>query len=389
MTTAVLLDGARTPFGRFTRGLAALSARDLGAAAVAELLRRTPELGHADGALLGSVLQGGQGQNPARQIAASGGLDPAVPAITLNNVCLAGLAAVADATRRVRLGEGSSYLVGGADSMSRGRHAALLREGVPRPGPVELVDTTVTDGLWCALGDEGMGPLSERANTALGIGRAEQDQLAARSQQLAAAARDAGRLAEEIVPVTTPGGEVRHDEGIRDGVTVESLAGLRPVFAEAGTITAGNASQMSDGASVGVVASLARAEALGRVPLARVTGYAEVAGPDTSLHLKPAAAIRAALDRAGLAIGDVDLLEINEAFAGVVAASVRELSVPLDIVNVNGGAIALGHPLGGTGFRLALTLAHELRRRDARVGVAALCGGGGQGAAVVLERVDR
>ena len=387
MTAPVLLDGVRTPFGRLKGALSGLPARELGAVAVRGLLARNPELTGCDGVLYGSVLQAGQGQNVARLVAASAGVDLSVPAATLNSVCLAGLSGVADASRRIATGEGDAYLVGGGDSMSQAPHTALLREGVPRPGPVELVDTLVRDGLWCSVGEEGMGDVAERSNDDLGIDRDVQDDIALRSQQLAAGATDSGRLALEIVPISSGGSELTEDEGIRRGVSREKLGTLRPAFREDGSITAANASQMSDGASVGAVTSAAYAERLGRAPLARIVAFAEVAGPDNSLHLKPATATRAALKRAGLDVTDVDLFEINEAFAGVVEASRRELSIPLDIVNVNGGAIAVGHPLGGTGFRLLLTLAHELQLREARYGVASLCGGGGQGFAVVLERI--
>ncbi|MFD1507240.1 acetyl-CoA C-acyltransferase [Georgenia yuyongxinii] len=390
MTTAertpVLLDGVRTPFGKYLKGLSTLPSRELGAQALRALLERHEHLRRCDGVLLAQVLQGGQGQNPARQVAASAGVDPIVPALTLNNVCLGGMAAVADASRRVRLGEGTSYVVGGVDSMSRAPHVGYLRQGASMSG-LNLIDSLSTDGLWCALVDESMGVLSERANAELDIDRHVQDDIALRSHERAAAARDAGRLAEEIVTVHVDGRTVEHDEGIRD-TSRERLAALRPAFAEDGTITAGNSSQMTDGASIGAVTSAAAAERAGTRPLARIAGYAEVAGPDASLHLKPAVAVEQVLERAGVPLSAVALLEINEAFAGVVEASRRRLSVPLDIVNPNGGAIALGHPLGGTGFRLVLTLARELARRGERYGVASMCGGGGQGAAVLLENLN-
>jgi acetyl-CoA C-acetyltransferase len=300
---------------------------------------------------------------------------------------LAGLSSVADASRRIRTGEGEAYIVGGGDSMSQAPHASVIRDGVARPASVELVDTMVKDGLWCSLGNEGMGELAERSNQALGIHREVQDEIALRSQKLAAAATDRGRLALEIVPINSSQAHLAEDEGIRPGVSLEKLERLAPAFASHGTITAGNASQMSDGSSVGALTSFAYSEKVGRAPLARIIALAEVAGPDSSLHLKPAAAIEAALERAGLSLANVDLFEINEAFAGVVEASRRELSIPLDVVNVNGGAIALGHPLGGSGFRLLLTLAHELEQRQSQFGVAALCGGGGQGIAIVIERM--
>jgi acetyl-CoA C-acetyltransferase len=387
--SVVILDGLRTPFGKLGGALAGLSGRQLNAMALKALLIRLPELQECDGVLLGQVLQAAQGQNPARLAATDAGVAPTVPASTMNSVCLAGLGTVADATRRILLGEGKAYLVGGGDSMSRAPHASLLRPGVPRPGSVELVDTLIRDGLWCSLTDEGMGDISERANRALGISRATQDDIALRSQILASQAASTGRLGEEITPVTIGNSTLQTDEGIRGDSSAERLAKLKPAFVTDGSITAGNSSQMSDGASVGAISSLAYAETLGREPLARIVAFAEVAGPDNSLHLKPAFAVEKALQRAGLKLSDIDLFEINEAFAAVVAASCSQLSIPIDVVNVNGGAIAIGHPLGGTGFRLLLTLAHELVRRQARYGVACMCGGGGQGFAVVIERIKR
>lgn len=385
--TPVLLDGLRTPFGRLRGALSELSSRQLNAYVIRALIERQPELARCDGVILGQVLQAAQGQNPARLAAADGGVEWTVPAITLNSVCPAGLASVADASRRIRAGEGNLYLVGGGDSMSRAPHAAVVRPGAARPGDIQMIDTMVRDGLWCSLTDEGMGDVSERANVELGIGREIQDDIAYRSQHLAAEATEMGRLGREIVPVELGKITLASDEGIRPGTPREKFAQLPPVFAAQGSITAGNASQMSDGATIGAVSSMATAERLGRRPMARILAWAEIAGPDNSLHVKPAQAIERALERAGLRIGDIDLFEINEAFAAVVAASCERLSVPLDLVNVNGGAIAIGHPLGGTGLRLLLTLAHELDRRDGRYGVASLCGGGGQGFAMVIERL--
>lgn len=384
MTTdvPVLLDGVRTPFGRFRGALRGLSVRELLATAVGALIDRHASLSVPDGVLLGQVLQAGQGQNPARLAAAAAGIPWTVPAATFNNVCLAGLATAGDASRRIRLGEGKAYLVGGGDSMSQAPHAGLVRDGV-HTGGVGLIDTLIVDGLQDGLTGEGMGELSERANRELGVTRESQDAIAAASHQRALDARDKGWLDEEIVPA----GGVTADEGIRPGTDVQALARLAPAFVADGTITAGNASQMSDGATVGLVTSLDYAARAGIAPLVRLIAFAEVAGPDNTLHLKPAAAIRAVCERAGISVSQLNLLEINEAFAGVVAASTADLGVPMEIVNVNGGAIALGHPLGGTGLRLLLTLSKELVRRQARYGVAALCGGGGQGLAVLVERV--
>lgn len=379
-----ILDALRTPFGKYLKGLSSLSSRQLGARVLEALLERHPELVHADGVILAQVLQGGAGQNPARQVAVDGGVSTRTPAITLNNVCLGGMAAMADASRRIRLGEGTAYVVGGMDSMSRAPHAGLIRQG-PSMAQAELVDTLSVDGLWCALEDSSMGHLSERVNTELGIGREAQDDIALRSHRTAREARDDGRLADEIVPLEVNGESIVHDDGIRDDARLDSLGALRPVFDAHGTITAGNASQMTDGASIGAVVAQSLADEWGREPLALVRGYAEVAGPDASLHLRPAEAIEKVLDTAGLRVQDLAVIEINEAFAGVVEASRRQLSVPLDIVNVNGGAIALGHPLGGTGLRLVMAAARELRRRGERYAVASMCGGGGQGAAALIE----
>lgn len=249
----------------------------------------------------------------------------------------------------------------------------------------ELLDTLSSDGLWCALQDMSMGNLSEGVNRDLGIGREVQDDIAHRSHQLAAEAHRRGVLAEEIAPIAGDSAEVRDDEGIRMDSKREALKALKPAFGTDGTITAANASQMSDGASMGIITSWEVADHQDRKPLAEIVGYAEVAGPDASLHLKPARAINKVLDDANVGIHEVDIFEINEAFAGVVEASRRELSLPIDIINVNGGAISLGHPLGGTGFRLVLTAAKELQRRDGKYAIASLCGGGGQGAAVLLK----
>jgi acetyl-CoA C-acetyltransferase len=263
--------------------------------------------------------------------------------------------------------------------MSRTPHGIQVR-AASRVGDGAMVDLLVRDGLWCALSEQGMGEMSDAASAELGIGRADQDAFALASHRRAAAA--SGRLAEELVPLP----ELDRDEGVRPDTTIERLAALRPAFTPDGTLTAGNSSQMSDAGSAGVVTSAARAAALGIEPLAEIAGYATVAGPDPTLHLKPAAAARTLLERHGLAPRDIDLWEINEAFGAVVLASMRDLGIDHDRVNVGGGAIAIGHPLGGSGFRLVLTLAHEMRRRGAQLGVAAICGGGGQGGALLLRR---
>jgi acetyl-CoA C-acetyltransferase len=382
--SAVILEGVRTPFGKFRGKLTDLSAKQLGTVAVKELLHRVPEAKNADGVLLAQVIQAGEGQNPARKVAVEAGVDLSVPAITLNNVCLAGLASVADAARRIALQEGELYIVGGYDSMTNAPHTANLRKSVTL-GKAEFTDTLIHDGLWCSLSNESMGVLTDKKNKELGITRKEQDEYAFLSQQRAYAALKESKLHEEITPVKVNEELVKEDEGIRPNTTIEGLAKLRPVFTEDGTITAGNASQMSDGASVGIVTSESKAEKLGHTPLARIIGWTDIAGPDTSLHLKPAAAIEKVLEKTGLTVNDIDLFEINEAFASVVIASCKKLKIPYEKVNVNGGAIAIGHPLGGTGFRLLLTLVHELKRRGGGKGIATLCGGGGQGSAILVE----
>ncbi|MBR7744820.1 acetyl-CoA C-acyltransferase [Phycicoccus sp. BSK3Z-2] len=362
----VLLGGARTAVGRMGGRLADVGATALGARAVRAALTRLgdPEV---DSVVLGTVVQGGTGQNPARIAATAGGVPRTVPGITLNDVCLASMSAVAYGAHQLRAGEARRVLVGGFESMSRAQRS-----------PVDLL---VRDGLWCALEDVGMGELSDAENRRLGIDRPAQDEVALASHERAAAATDSGRLGEEILDGS--GGEA--DEGIRRGTSATALAGLAPVFGEDGTITAGNASQMSDAAAVGVLGTAGRSRADGHTPLARVVGSAVVAGRTSSLHERPAEAARLLLEREGLTPGDVDVWEVNEAFAGVVVATERSLGVEHDRVNVNGGAIALGHPLGASGFRLVLTLAHELRARGGGLGVATICGGGGQGRAVLLE----
>ncbi|MFC7063091.1 acetyl-CoA C-acyltransferase [Halobacillus seohaensis] len=380
----VILEGVRTPFGKWKGGLAKLGAKDLGVQATEQLLRRVPEAKEADGVILAQVIQAGQGQNPARTVAAKSGISWSTPAITINNVCLAGVASIADATRRVQLAEGQLYVVGGFDSMTNAPHVAPIRNGLAT-GPVEFTDTLIYDGLWCSLTDTSMGLSTDLQNEKYSIGREEQDEFALRSQLKAAAAQEEGRLNDEIVAVHTGKEEVSQDEGIRAKSTLEKLSQLRPAFRNGGTVTAGNASQMSDGASVGLVASEEYAKKIGKTPLARVIGWSETAGPDSSLHTKPSDAIDKLLRRHGLRKDDVDLYEINEAFASVAIASMNELGLDASKVNVNGGAIAIGHPLGGTGFRLVLTLIHELKRRGGGKGIASLCGGGGQGFAILVE----
>jgi acetyl-CoA C-acetyltransferase len=367
--TAYLLDGVRVPFGRRGGALADIPTIELGAAPVAELIRRHPIAATPDAALFGIVVQAGLGQNPGRLVALQGGAAPTTPGVTLNSVCLASLEAVCDATRRIAYGEGESYLVGGVDSMSQAQPKLLF-----------------SDGLTDAITGESMGVVSDAQNVELGISREDQDDWAHLSHQRAAAARTFLRE-HELVPVATKNGPHTDDEGVRAASDRDALRSLRPAFTENGTLTAGNSSQMADGASAGLVVSEATLERAGSAPLARIVDWAFVAGPDTGLHLKPAHAIRRVLEKQGLSTTDVDVYEINEAFAGVTLASMRDLGLDPEQVNVHGGAVAIGHPLGATGLRLLLTAALAMRERDGRRAIASLCGGGGQGMAVLIESV--
>ncbi|MGO4385110.1 acetyl-CoA C-acyltransferase [Specibacter sp. RAF43] len=377
--TPVLVSAARTPIARFNGGLRDVSAIELGATAVAGALEAVGDM-IPDHVYLGNVVQAGNGQNPARSAAVTAGLPMTVPATTLNDVCLASMTATGLAATLIRGGEIDSAVVGGFDSMSRALHGVQVRQA-ERVGDGGLIDLLVRDGLWCALADEGMGPISDRANERLGISRLDQDEFANESHQRAAQAMSNGRFKKEIVPC----GRVAADEGVRPDTTPDRLAQLRSAFTDGGTITAGNASQMSDAGAAGVMMAAGKARELGLTPMVEVVARATVAGPDASLHLKPAAAAKRLLAAANLTVKDIGLWEINEAFAGVVLASARELGVGLDQVNVNGGAIALGHPLGASGFRTIQTLAIEMEQRQVEFGIATMCGGGGQGQAILLR----
>jgi acetyl-CoA C-acetyltransferase len=382
-TDPVIIGGARTPIGRLLGALSRFSGADLGGFAIAGALADAglaPD--QVQYVVLGQVLQAGAGQIPPRQAAVSAGIPMTVPAIGLNKVCLSGLDAIAYAAQLVRLGEYDLVVAGGMESMSSAPHILPKSRRGYKYGPVELADSMALDGLTDPFDRVSMGESTEGFTR--GISRAEQDEFAARSQQRAAAATKDGRLAAEIVPVRVRDAEITEDEGIRSDTTVESLSRLRPAFAGNGTITAGNASQISDGAVAVVVTSRARAAELGASILAEVGRWATVAGPDNSLHSQPSNAILAALAKAGRDAGDLDLIEINEAFAAVAIQSIRDLDADPERVNVNGGAIALGHPLGASGARIVLTLARELRRRGGGFGAAGLCGGGGQGSALLL-----
>jgi acetyl-CoA C-acetyltransferase len=384
-TTPVLVGGARTPVGRFRGALSEVPAVELGAHAVRAALDRCPGL-EPDYVAMGNVLQAANGQNPSRRAAILGGVARDVPGITLNDVCLASMSSVALAAGMVRAEEASCVLVGGFDSMTGAPHAVHVRNG-DAAGDRKLIDVMQHDGLWCGIAGSGMGELSDQENERLGIDRASQDAFALGSHRRAAAATESGRLAEEIAAMQTARGELDRDEGIRADTSPERLAALPPAFTEAGTITAGNASQLSDAAAAGLVAGLETAREAGLEPLAEIVGRAVVAGPDSTLHLRPAEAVDKLLGTRQLTSADIDLWEINEAFAGVALASIEALGIDAERVNVNGGAIAVGHPLAASGFRLVLTLAIELQRRGANYGIATLCGGGGQGEAVLLRRL--
>ncbi|MGH9177396.1 MAG: acetyl-CoA C-acyltransferase, partial [Acidimicrobiales bacterium] len=390
MPGSLLLGSARTPIGKLNGSLSALPAAELGGYAIKAALERAGlDPAQVDRVVMGQVLQAGQGQNPARQAAARAGLPMTVPAVTVNNVCLSGLFAVQVADQMVRSGEADVVVAGGMESMSRAPHLLPGARAGYRLGAATATDSLIADGLWCAFDEVHMGAGTDRYAEAASIARERQDELAAASHQRAAAAVKEGRFDGEIVPVEVPQrGDplvVDADEGVRADTSVASLAKLKPAFGRKGTITAGNASQISDGAAAVVVASPAKAKELGLPPRAELVAFGLVAGPDPSLLTQPARAIAAALVSAGGTLGDVDLFEINEAFAAVSAATMDYLGIDETAVNVNGGAIALGHPIGMSGARLVLTLSEELRRRGGGLGAAALCGGGGQGAAALVR----
>jgi len=388
---SVIVAGARTPIGKLLGALSGLSAVELGGIAIKAALERAGVAPEAvEYVIMGQVLQAGAGQIPSRQAAVKAGIPMTVPSITINKVCLSGLDAIALADQLIRAGEFDIVVAGGMESMTNAPHLLPgLRKGV-KYGGADVVDSMAHDGLFCAFDQCAMGESTERHNTRLSIGREEQDAVSARSHQLAAAAAKNGAFDAEIVPVEIPQrrGEpvvVKEDEGVRGDTTAETLARLRPAFTADGTITAGSASQISDGACAVVVMSRAKAEELGLPWLAEIGRHGNVAGPDTSLQSQPANAIKQALAKQGRTAADLDLVEINEAFASVVIQSVKELGVPMDIVNVNGGGIALGHPIGASGARIVLSLAYELKRRGGGLGAAGLCGGGGQGDALVIR----
>jgi len=390
MSGSVIVGGARTPIGKLSGSLQSLSAVELGGAAIRAALARAGIAGdQVDYVIMGQVIQAGAGQITARQAAVKGGIPMTVPALTVNKVCLSGLNAIAMADQLIGCGEFDVVVAGGMESMTNGPYLLPKARAGYRYGDGKIVDATQHDALFCAFDEVGMGEATDRYSQAMGIGRAEQDEYSAMSHERAAAAAKDGRFADEMVaiPVAQRRGEpllVSDDEGIRPGTTPESLGRLRPAFGPDGTVTAGSASQISDGAAAVVVMSRRAAERFGAPVLAEIGAHGVVAGPDPSLLSQPANAINRALSRADLAVDDIDLFEINEAFAAVALQSMRDLRVGADRVNVNGGAIALGHPVGASGARLALHLAIELRRRGGGIGAAGLCGGGGQGEALLL-----
>jgi len=391
MSESVIVARARTPIGKFLGAFSSLPAVDLGGAAIAEALKRSAvDPATVDYVIMGHVLQAGQGQITARQAAVKGGLGMDIPAVTVNKVCLSGLNAVALADQLIRAGEVETVVAGGMESMTNTPYGMPKARQGARMGNAELVDLMIHDGLWCAFDDCHMGESTDAVNATLGINRLEQDEWAARSHERAAEATKGGRLGAEIIPVDTPGrkgdgNRVETDEGIRPGMTAESIAKMRPAFTSAGTITAANASQISDGAAALVVTSRERAEREGLPILATIVAHGMVAGPDPSLPAQPANATARAAAKLGVDPASFDLYEINEAFAAVALYSAKKLGVDEDKVNVNGGAVALGHPIGASGARLVLTLAMELQRRGGGVGAASLCGGGGQGDALIIR----
>jgi acetyl-CoA C-acetyltransferase len=392
MPGSVIVSSARTPIGKLSGALAQFSGAELGAFAIQAALERAGITGdQIDYVIMGQVLQGGTGQITARQAAVKAGIPMSVPALTINKVCLSGVNSINLADQMINAGVADIVVAGGMESMTNAPYLIKGARAGLRMGHSEMLDSLIHDGLWCAFDAVHMGSGTDAyCGQFGGITRAMQDDLAAKSHERAAAAQKEGRLATEIVNVEIPQRKgdpvvVDTDEGVRPGTTIESLGSLRPAFSKDGTITAGNASQISDGGAAVIVMSRTKADSLGIAPEAELMGFGMVAGPDPSLLTQPSRAIKAATDAAGIAVSDVDLFELNEAFAAVGLASMRDLGISDEVVNVNGGAIALGHPIGMSGTRVVLTLINELRRRGGGVGAAALCGGGGQGDAALVR----
>jgi acetyl-CoA C-acetyltransferase len=391
MPGSVIVGGARTPIGKLAGSLKDFSAMELGGFAIKAALEKAGITGdQVEYVIMGHVIQAGAGQITARQAAVKAGIPMSVPAVTVNKVCLSGLNAIATADQLIGAGEFDVVVAGGMESMTQGPYLLPKARSGYRYGNAEIVDSTAHDALFCSFDQLGMGAATETYTKLRGISRDEQDQYSASSHGRAAEAHKNGLFDDEIVPVAVPQRKgdpvmVTEDEGVRPDTTAETLARLRPAFAADGTVTAGSSSQISDGAAAVIVMSRAKAEELGAPILAEVGAHGNVAGPDPSLLSQPANAISQALSRANLSPNDVDLFEINEAFASVAIQSMRELEIGEDIVNVNGGAISMGHPVGASGARIALHLALELKRRGGGLGAAGLCGGGGQGEALLFR----
>ena len=391
MSPIVILAGVRTPIGRLQGGLKSISATDLGATSIKAACKKAGiEPSQIDFSYLGNVISAGIGQVPARRAAVDAGVPMTSPSTLLNRACLSGMHAIHLATQMIRLQEAEIVLAGGMESMTNSPYMLPGARSGLRLGDSELIDSMMFDGLTCTIENCSMGEATDRFTEELGISRHDQDVFAAQSHQRAAKAQKDGVLNEEICAVEIPqrNGDiitVIDDEGIRQDADLESMARLSPAFTKNGTITAGNASQISDGAAAVIVTTMDKANELGVEPVAEILAHGQVAGPDTSLLHQPSNAINAALDSAGMEVSDLDLFEINEAFAAVALASMNALGVSEEIVNVNGGAIALGHPIGMSGTRVTLTLIHELQRRGGGLGAASLCGGGGQGEALILK----
>lgn len=391
MSPIVILAGVRTPIGRLQGGFKSISATDLGATSIKAACKKAQiEPSQIDFSYLGNVISAGIGQVPARRAAVDAGVPMTSPSTLLNRACLSGMHAIHLATQMIRLQEAEIVLAGGMESMTNSPYILPGARSGLRLGDSELIDSMMFDGLTCTIENCSMGEATDRFTEELGISRHDQDAFAAQSHQRAAKAQKDGVLNEEICAVEIPqrNGDiitVKDDEGIRQDADLESMARLSPAFTKNGTITAGNASQISDGAAAVIVTTMDKADELGVEPVAEILSHGQVAGPDTSLLHQPSNAINAALDSAGMKVSDLDLFEINEAFAAVALASMNALGVSEEIVNVNGGAIALGHPIGMSGTRVTLTLIHELQRRGGGLGAASLCGGGGQGEALILK----
>jgi acetyl-CoA C-acetyltransferase len=391
MSDALILSAARTPIGKYLGSLAEVPAPELGALAVKEVLRRARVVAESvDEVIIGNVLQAGAGQNPARQVALKAGLPDTIAAFTVNKVCGSGLKAVMLAAQAIRAGDADVLIAGGIESMSRAPYLLFGARTGWKYGDQKVVDAMIHDGLWCAFECWHMGEAAEHIADKCSVTRAEQDQFAVQSHQRAVTAWERGSFKAEVVPVTVGSGPkarvVQRDEGMRPDTSSESMAKLKPTFREEGSVTAGNASMLSDGAAAVVVASAKAAERLGSKPLARIVAYATSGVAPKDIFIAPVFAVRQVLDRAGLALKDIDLFELNEAFAAQMLACGKELKLDEARVNVNGGAIALGHPIGASGARVLTTLLHALEQRGLRRGLASLCLGGGNAVAMVVER---